>query len=311
MSIKNVAVAGSKGALGVPIITELVNSGFTVTVLTREGSTATPPAGVAAVKPVDYKSVESLSKAIAGQDTIVSVLGARVISEQVPLVEAAAAPESTVRRFIPSEFGLNTRQTRGQPIGVILDGYNKIADLVKEKSKVKPSLTWTSISTGLFFDWGLERGVYSIDVDKRTATIYDSGNERFQATNLPFVAKAVAATLKQAGGNPADDKTANQHLEIASFTPTQNELLAAVQELTTGGADGWTITRVDSVAAQKTGAEKLRNGDLSAMIDLLGVWQFADGAGHAPDTNSPTFGNTVLGLPLEDFKVALAAHFKK
>ncbi|KIH89830.1 NmrA-like protein [Sporothrix brasiliensis 5110] len=292
MSIKNVAVAGSKGALGVPIITELV-SGFTVTVLTREGSTAMPPAGVAAVKPVDYKSVESLSKAITGQDAIVSVLGSRVISEQVPLVEAAAAPESTVRRFIPSEFGINTRQTRGQPIGVILDGYIKTADLIKEKSK------------------GLERGVFSIDVDKRTATIYDSGNERFQATNLPFVAKAVAATLKQAGGNPAYDKTANQHLEIASFTPAQNELLAAVQELTTGGADDWTITRVDSVEAQKTGAEKLRNGDRSAMIDLLGVWQFADGAGHAPDTNSPTFGNTVLGLPLEDFKVALAALLKK
>ncbi|KJR84962.1 NmrA-like family protein [Sporothrix schenckii 1099-18] len=310
MSIKNVAVAGGTGALGVPIVTELVNSGFTVTLLTREGSTATPPAGVAAVKPVDYTSVESLSKAIAGQDAVVSVLGSLVIGEQVPLVEAAAAPESTVRRFIPSEFGIDTRLTPGHPVGVILGGKTKVVDLLEEKSKAKPSLTWTGISNGHFFDWGLDRHMFGIDAAKRTATIYDSGNEPFQAANLPFIAKAVVATLQQAGGNPADDKTANQYLRIASFLPTQNELLAAVQELT-GSADGWTVKHVDSAEVQKKAAEKLAAGDFSVFVDLLSVWQYADGAGHAPDPNSPTFGNTVLGLPQEDFKETLAAKLKK
>lgn len=237
-----------------------------------------------------------------------SVLGSFVIGEQLPLVEAASAPESSVRRFIPSEFGINTRETPGTPVGAILDGKTKLVDLLDEKSKAKPSFTWTGISNGHFFDWGLARNLFGIDPAKRTATVYDSGNERFQASNLPFVAKAVAAVLKQAG--TAGDKTANKYLPIASFTPTQNELLAAVQEVT-GGADGWTVTRVKSADVQKQAAEKLAKGDFSVFVDLLSVWQFADGAGHAPDLADPQSGNKILGLPEEDFKASVAANIKK
>lgn len=238
-----------------------------------------------------------------------SVLGSFVIGEQLPLAEAATAPDSTVRRFIPSEFGINTRQTLGTPIGKVLDGKTKLVDLLDSKSKEKPSLTWTGISNGHFFDWGLEHNLFGIDLAKKTATVYDSGNERFQASNLPFVAKAVAAVLKQAG--TPGDKTANKYLQIASFTPTQNELVAAAQDLSGGGSEGWTVTSVKSAEVQKAAAEKLAGGDFSSFVDLLSVWQFADGAGHAPDLKSPEFGNTVLGLPAEDFKASVAANIKK
>lgn len=224
------------------------------------------------------------------------------------MAEAATAPDSTVRRFIPSEFGINTRQTPGTPIGKILDGKTKLVDLLDSKSKEKPSLTWTGISNGHFFDWGLEHNLFGIDLQKKTASVYDSGNERFQASNLPFVAKAVAAVLKQAGSE--GDKTANKYLQIASFTPTQNELIAAAQELS-GGSEGWTVTSVKSAEVQKAAADKLAGGDFSSFVDLLSVWQFADGAGHAPDLKSPEFGNTVLGLAAEDFKASVAANIKK
>ncbi|CAK7212229.1 hypothetical protein SCUCBS95973_001391 [Sporothrix curviconia] len=306
MAIKNVVVAGGTGALGTPITNALVQAGFNVTVFTREGSTSTPPAGTS-VKQVDYKSVDSLKAALAGQDAVVSVLGSFVIGEQQPLAEVAVAPGSSIKRFIPSEFGINTRKTRDTPIGKILGGKTLLVDFLTEAAAKNPNFAWTGISSGHFFDWGLTHGSLGLDAKTHTATIYDSGNERYHASNLPFIGKAVAAVLRQAG--TPEDKTANKYIEIASFTPTQNEVLAAVQALTPG--QEWTVVHAKSDEAQKDAEERLSKGDYSTFLPLLSVWQFADGAGHAPDQADPAFGNKLLGLQAEDPKVALAAWLGK
>ncbi|CAK7225310.1 hypothetical protein SEUCBS140593_005861 [Sporothrix eucalyptigena] len=306
MAIKNVVVAGGSGALGTPIVNELVKSGFNVTVLSREGSTTTQPAGTT-VKHVDYKSVDSLKAAIAGQDAVVSVLGSFAIPEQIPLAQAAFAPGSTIKRFIPSEFGVNTRKTPGSAIGKILGAKTQLVDFLTEEANKNPNFKWTGISNGHFFDWGLSRGLFGLDREKRTAKIYDSGNERFQASNLPFVAKAVSAVLQKA--DTPDDKTANQYFEIASFTPTQNEVLAAAEELT--GGDKWTVNRVSSAEVQKVAEDKLSKGDYSVFVDLLSVWQYADGAGHAPNLADPALGNNILGLGHQDVKESVAAWLKE
>ncbi|CAK7218303.1 hypothetical protein SBRCBS47491_003464 [Sporothrix bragantina] len=302
MAIKNVVVAGGTGALGTPITNALVQSGFNVTLFTREGSTSTPPAGVT-VKQVDYKSVDNLKAALAGQDAVVSVLGSFVIGEQKPLAEAAVASGSTIKRFIPSEFGINTRQTPGSAIGKILGSKTDLVDFLKDAADKNPNFKWTGISNGHFFDWGLRHNSLGLNKETHTATIYDSGNERYQTSNLPFVGKAVAAVLK-AADTPAD-KTANQYIQIASFTPTQNEVLAAVQELAPDVK--WEVKHAKSAEVQKDGEERLSKGDFSSFMPLLSVWQFADGAGHAPDIKDPAFGNNVLGLQPENLKVALAA----
>lgn len=102
-----------------------------------------------AIKKVDYASYDSLLSVFTGQDAVVSVVGAPGVPAQKVAVDAAIA--AGVKRFIPSEFGVNTRQVRDLPIGKILQGKIGVVDYLKEKEA--EGLTWTGISTGLFFDW--------------------------------------------------------------------------------------------------------------------------------------------------------------
>jgi hypothetical protein len=140
------------GNLGQAVVRELLDAGFAVTVLTREGSTSTSklPSEVVS-KEVDYSSVDSLRSALEGQDGLVSTVATGAVGGQRPLVDAAVAVG--VKRIIPSEFGINTRFLGNSQIGTILQGKIQTLNYIHEQSKKNPSFTWTGISTGLFFDW--------------------------------------------------------------------------------------------------------------------------------------------------------------
>jgi hypothetical protein len=64
------------------------------------------------------------------------------------------------------------------------------------------------------------------DPKSQSATIYDSGTQPFSCTTLSTVGLAVASILSK----PAE--TANKSIYIQSFNPTQNEILAALEEIT-------------------------------------------------------------------------------
>jgi uncharacterized protein YbjT (DUF2867 family) len=127
-----------------------VAAGFKVTAISRESSTATFPDGVT-VKKVDFDSLESLKAGLAGLDAVVSVAATVAVGTQKAVIDAAFA--SGVRRFIPSEYGVNTRGVQGTALGTILGGKTAIVDYLIEKSKENPEFSWTGLSTGLFFDW--------------------------------------------------------------------------------------------------------------------------------------------------------------
>jgi hypothetical protein len=131
-------------------------------------------------------------------------------------------------------------------------------------------------------------------VQKRTATIWDDGTVRFSATNIATVGLAVARALQRA------DQTANKYLYVASFTITQNELLAALQKAT-GGAE-WTVTRTTLDEKVKFGQERLQQGDfwsaLGPLILAAGVYSADSGSNFEPYGLS----NELLDLPKEDLQ---------
>ncbi|GAP84435.1 hypothetical protein SAMD00023353_0702590 [Rosellinia necatrix] len=298
--IKNVAVVGGSGNLGREVVRELVAAGFSVTALTRAGSSATFPAGVTA-KAVDYASEGSLTAALAGQDALVSTVATAAVAGQRPLVDAAVA--AGVRRIVPSEFGINTRFLLGDrdPIAAILRGKVETLNYIHEKARQNPSFSWTGISTGLFFDWGLEYGSIGLDKATKTATIYDSGDERFQASNLRHIGRVVAAVLRQ------PERTLNRYISVASFNPTQNEVLALAERLTGGGE--WAVTRASTEEELRAGVEKLGRGDYSAFSNLLRRRVYGDGAGLAVE--GPDNALDLLGLEEEDLEASLKAWLEK
>ncbi|KAI0018577.1 hypothetical protein F4780DRAFT_750846 [Xylariomycetidae sp. FL0641] len=284
--IKNVAVVGGSGNLGRAVVAALLDAGFSVTCLTRQGSSSTFPSGVRTVK-VDYDSVASLRAALEGQDAVVSTIATAATGNQFPLVDAAV--EAGVRRFVPSEWGVNSRILGSSAIGQILAGKIRTLDYAHAKARANPGFSWTGVSTGLFFDWGLDHGSIGLDKTTRTATVYDSGDEPVQCSNLAFVGRAVAGILRR------PEATTNRYLTIASFNPSQNALLDIVRRET--GAE-WTVNRASTDEQEQVGLRKLEQGDYSAFSHLLRSRIYRDGCGLA--VRGADSANALLGLEEEE-----------
>ncbi|KAF3762134.1 NAD(P)-binding protein [Cryphonectria parasitica EP155] len=293
VEIRQVTVVGGTGGIGQPIVQELVEQGFQVSILSRGAGNGKVPEGVT-VKTVNYDDIESLKAALTGQDAVVSTIASAAVGDpQQKLADAAFAVG--IKRFVPSEFGINTRKLQGLEIGKIVAGKTHLVDDLQKKAEERSDFSWTGISNGLFFDLNLELGIFGFDAKQKTATIVDSGNEPFQTSNKGLIAKAVASVLKH------PQETANKYLSIASFQPTLNQILEIV-EAETGSK--WTVERQSTADLQKIGEEKLAKGDFSAFGPLLRVHLYRDGEGHALKEGEKA--NALLGLPEnEDIKETL------
>lgn len=128
----------------------------------------------------------------------------------------------------------------------------------------------------------------------------DSGNEKFQASNLAHIGKAVVAILKH------PDETANRYLATASFNPSHNEIVSIIEELT---GSKLKVTHLKSEDLQKIGEEKLSLGDYRAFSDLLKVYNHQDGIGNAVEGEASA--NELIKLPGEDLRETLRAYLTK
>lgn len=156
-------------------------------------------------------------------------------------------------------------------------------------------LTW------LFAKQALDNGFIGFDLKTHTATIYDDGNQPFSTTNLDTVAQAVAGILSK----PAE--TANKRLFIASFTPTQNEILAVLEEAT---GKKWKTEKITTTDAKLKGYEALGKGDFSGIRGILMASTYGPANGN-DFTKHTTLSNDLLGLPKEDLKTVTKAAVEK
>ncbi len=104
------------------------------------------------MRKAEIASLESLTKAFAGQDAVVSTVAVPVaLSGQDVITDAAVA--AGVKRFIPSEFGHSTLEVPDPALRSILSGKTAAISYIVKKSKENPSFTWTGLATSLFLDW--------------------------------------------------------------------------------------------------------------------------------------------------------------
>jgi uncharacterized protein YbjT (DUF2867 family) len=135
------------------------------------------------VAQVDYNSVESLRKALLGQDALVITLGQIGLDPHMNLVNAAVS--ANVKRIIPSEFGSDTTNpnTAASPVYA-----EKIAiqKHLKEVANTNITTSYTLVINGPFFDWGLQMK-FLVDLSSPAPEIYDGGNQKFSTTTLAGV----------------------------------------------------------------------------------------------------------------------------
>jgi len=254
ISIKNVALVGAGGNLGVAVIAELVKSGlFDITVLTRDPSTHTFPPSVKVVK-VDYSSLESLATALTGQDALVSLLASAVVANpaiQKLLIDASI--KAGVKRFIPSEFGcdLHNAKVRALPL---FAGKVATEEYLDEQAQ-KGTISYTLIYTGPFLDWGL-RNKLLLNFDDRRIDLYDGGEHQFSTSRLSTVGKAVRRVLT----HPRE--TADRAIRVKDIDVSQKQLLKLAQALTPG--EKWDVNEVDTAEKEKASYEQLEKKQIGS-----------------------------------------------
>jgi uncharacterized protein YbjT (DUF2867 family) len=302
-SIKNVIVIGASGSVGPHIVSSLLENGFAVSVLTRLTSSATFPSSVT-VHRTDY-SKTSLVEAFKGQDAVVSTIASYSTHQQVDIIDAAVT--AGVKRFIPSEYGVDTSLPQiAELLPLALEKQKTVGYL---RTKEASGLSWTAVIVGGFFDWALELpGIMGWDVAGRKATIFDGGGVEYEVTNVAQIGRAVAAALS------ADrlEDTKNRYIYVNSFTITQNQVLASLEELT---GDQFAVTGKTKAELVKHGLEvvkraggKVDGSDKEYTAATLGLITAAIYGHGGFNDYSKTKGlwNKRLGLPKEDLKATVA-----
>lgn len=140
----------ASGNIGKVVVKELLASGFNVTALQRPSSTAVFREDVR-VKKVSFDSFDSWRSALEGEDIVISFLTPPATEYQKLAADAAVA--ARVKRFMPSEWGMNTTLLGDTIFGRLLSDKITTQDHLVRLSKENNFFSWTGISTGLWFDW--------------------------------------------------------------------------------------------------------------------------------------------------------------
>jgi hypothetical protein len=221
----------------------------------------------------DY-SPSSLALALAGQDAVISLLGLSAIGDQqYALIEAAI--KAGVKRFLPSEFGLDTASAQLLAVVPPFRVRAELIDNLKAKQATGSPIEWTAVVTGMFLDWGLRTGFLDVNVEQRTAELWDDGDVPFTVSNLPIVARTVVKLLTDAA---AYDASRNAYIYTGSATTTQKELLAATEKATNAKFE---VTNIESQKLIAESTTKLAGGDYTAVIFLVKAVAFARYQGEA------------------------------
>lgn len=215
--MKKVLIAGATGNLGPHLIRELSNQGHQVSALVRTETLQNEDkmrilheAGVNIIEG-DLDDPASLARACAGQDIVISAVGAGQIMQQVELARAAQA--AGVKRFIPSEFGVD-------PFAAASDSSDLFQVKAKAQEEIKKiGIPMTPIYTNGFMEfWATGLGQLGPTAPPDTVQYYGDGNKEIYMVSLPDIARYVHAIVE-------DDSTLNNELTIRSEKTSQDGLI--------------------------------------------------------------------------------------
>jgi nucleoside-diphosphate-sugar epimerase len=293
--LTKIALIGANGTLGPHILSALLASPtLHTTIITRASSKstygATPTLSVPNTLPVD-----ALTALLTGFDALVITMAGSYVAESLRLADAAFA--AGVHRIIPADFGsCDSADDETMEILPLMAGKAKIRAYLDElcmKEREEGKMTWTSLITGHFFDYGLGCGLLCFDVRKKKVQMLDGGEIRFSTSNLPAIGEAVVKILTREEQGPLE----NRLLYVQSFCVTQKELLKVLEKVM--GSEGkWEAEECSSKALLAESRPKMLAGSPEAMEEVVAVhgivasfWEDKEG-----------FANELLGLEKEDLE---------
>ncbi|KAL4762066.1 aromatic alcohol reductase [Aspergillus foveolatus] len=279
------------GSLGDILLKSLLSEpAFKVTVLTRESSRGRTRITSAArvITTADSYPQEDLIRAFQGQDAVVNAITSFSVAEQLKFIDAAVA--AGVKRYIPSEYGLDNNNSAARELSPVFRDKGRVQDYLRLKEDT--GLTWTAIACGMWIGWSIRNNFLGLDYGTRTITLTDDGRGRFSTTTLANTALALNRILL------SPSSTANQIVFLSDFATTQVELVETIERLT---GETWRRESVNTTEAIPALTEAWSKGSTEAGYGLINIG-FTKGtySGHFEPLYQ--LRNRELALPTRDLE---------
>jgi len=188
----------------------------------------------------ELKDAAAAKAATAGIDAVVSaVSGAELVTSSMTLIQGAK--ESGVKRFIPSEFGIDWTayaDAKDYPTAVL-----KWKSAIKEAA-VKAGLEWTLVTTGIFHSYATTQ-MFGYDVKAGTVRFLGGPNVRLQLTSRVDIGNLLPEVLLHPSSR-------NAVVQLAGDLVTLEQLAQRV-EAVTGKKIERSVTSIEQMRAQQVG----------------------------------------------------------
>ena len=219
-----ILVVGATGHLGRELITACRQQGHEPHALVRKTTRGDP----AKMKPLqaagailhdgDLADQGSLLRACRAADIVISSVGGLQVGDQRPLLEAVK--EAGVKRFVPSDFGLDPAAA-GPGSCVLFDAKAAVQASIKASR-----IPYTFIHSNAFFTyWAFSLGDLTRlggTLPPEEVNVYGDGNVMGALTSLPDIAKVTVRAVM-------DPRMENKEIAITANKITQNLLIALWQ----------------------------------------------------------------------------------
>ncbi|KAK4447380.1 hypothetical protein QBC34DRAFT_496242 [Podospora aff. communis PSN243] len=300
---KNVLLIGAGGSIGSVVFAALLaEPSLSVTVLKRESSHAILPSHVPSVTVPDSYPTDKLIEAFRGHDVIVCCMTTLSVTDQFRFIDAAIA--AGVRRYVPSEYGLNNMNPDAQALNAVFRSKAAVQTYLRERA-AEGKIEWMSITCGMWIRWSMAHDFLGMRIRKKEFTLYDEGEGRFSVTTEENTALALINALTK---KPAETK--NWNVLLSELVTTPKELLAEIERQM---GEKLTIDRIDSFTKISELQQSYADGDDAAVYGLIEAG-FVTGRYGADLEKEGELFNEVLGLKphtLEEIVADALANFKK
>ncbi|KAK2024937.1 NmrA-like family protein [Colletotrichum zoysiae] len=255
---KKVLLIGATGSIGSFVLAGLENqSNFDITLLQRSSSKAKLPSHLRTITIADTYPTEELVQAFASQDVIVNCMTSLSVADQFRMIDAAIT--AGVRRYVPSEYGLNNMRPDAQALNVVFHDKGKVQEYLRSKGD-QGVLEWMSISCGMWMKWSMAHEFLGMHVKDKRFVFWDDGEGLMTFTTEENTATGLVRALQ----TPAETK--NTNVLLSDFVASQKQVLEAIERIQ---GVKYTTETVDSRKVIEEKQAAVRDGDASATFALI------------------------------------------
>jgi nucleoside-diphosphate-sugar epimerase len=222
-SFKNVLLIGATGSIGSVVLEALAkDASFTLTLLQRASSKAQLPEQHKIISIADSYPTEELIHAFKGQDVVLNCMTSLSVMDQFRMIDAAIS--AGVRRYVPSEYGLNNMRSEAQALNDVFRAKGKVQEYLRERA-AEGVIEWMAISCGMWIKWSMAHDFLGMHVAERKFVFWDNGERLFSCTTEENTAAGLIEALKR------PEETKNTNVYLSDFAISQKQLLEAIERI--------------------------------------------------------------------------------